>query len=364
MTRRPKKLFQQPSSKSLAKSPPKSQAKPPKKKPAPERRDHEDDDDSSAGLRLQKVMAAAGIGSRRHCEEMILAGRVEVDGKTVKKLGTKVEPTEQQIRVDGDLLKTTRAPVYYLINKPDGVLSTNYDPAGRTRVVDLVPQHEHEHLFTVGRLDMSSEGLILVTNDGELANRLTHPRYGVEKTYLALVAGQVPQEEIDKLRDGVRLAEGVARCVSVHVRKALPQSTLLEIVLAEGKNREIRRILAKIGHKVLTLKRIAIGDLKLRELKVGEFRRLSREEVKSLRNTKPTRVKRHVRRRPAGVTTGEESPGDVTPIVDTREREFSLRTGTAPRTETGKKSEKPRKPKGFERRNSRREPGTGTIIGE
>lgn len=355
MTRRSKKLFKQTPLKSRSKPTPKLPPKPSVKR-AHEREESED----TGGLRLQKVMAAAGIGSRRHCEEMILAGRVEVDGRTVKKLGTKVEPTEQAIRVDGELLKTSRAPVYYLINKPDGVVSTNYDPAGRTRVVDLVPQHDHEHLFTVGRLDLSSEGLILVTNDGELANKLTHPRYGVEKTYLALVAGQMPQAEIDKLREGVHLAEGVARCVSVHVRKSLPQSTLLEIVLAEGKNREIRRILAKVGHKVLTLKRIAIGDIKLRELKIGEFRRLSREEVKALRNTKPSRTKRQFRRRPEAAAAGTGVPNEVTPIVDTRDRDTGDRV-MGPRTETWKK---PKGPKRIDRRKPRHEPGTGTIIGE
>ncbi len=363
MTRRSKDLFRQkpPNSRSPAPAKP---AKP-TKRPAPERQDDRDD---AGSMRLQKVMAAAGVGSRRHCEELILAGRVEIDGRTVKKLGTKVDSGTQEIRVDGEVLKTARAPVYYLVNKPDGVVSTNYDPAGRMRVIDMVPQHAHEHLFTVGRLDMSSEGLILVTNDGELANRLTHPRYGIEKTYMALVAGQIPAAEIDKLREGVRLAEGVARCVSVHVRKALPQSTLLEIVLAEGKNREIRRILAKVGHKVLTLKRIAIGDVKLRDLKVGEFRRLSRDELKTLRNAKPTRTKRPFRRRPVAETAETGAESDVTPIVDTRDRdagprETSSRDFAPPRTESWKK---PAKGKRFDRRKHkpRREPGTGTIIGD
>lgn len=333
MTRRPKKLFRQKSS--------------------PRRKPPEADAEAGDGSRLQKVMAAAGVGSRRHCEELILAGRVEVDGRTVRKLGTKVDPATQPIRVDGEMLKTAREPVYYLVNKPVGIVSTNYDQAGRPRVVDLVPQHEGEHLYTVGRLDLSSEGLILVTNDGELANRLTHPRFGVEKTYLALVAGQMPQAEIDKLRTGVHLAEGVARCVSVHVRKMLPQSTLLEIVLAEGKNREIRRILAKVGHKVLTLKRVAIGPVKMRDLKLGEFRRPTRDELKSLREARPTKRKPPPRRTaPTASAPVEAAASDVVPIVDTRSRptrgEFT-----------------PKKTKRFERRGkSRREPGTGTIIGE
>lgn len=333
MTRRPKKMFRQ--KKSSPRQPPQAA----------------ESGEAGDGSRLQKVMAAAGVGSRRHCEELILAGRVEIDGKTVRKLGTKVDSATQQIRVDGQVLKTAREPVYYLVNKPVGIVSTNYDQAGRPRVVDLVPQHDGEHLYTVGRLDLSSEGLILVTNDGELANRLTHPRFGVEKTYLALVAGQMPQAEIDKLRSGVRLAEGVARCAAVFVRKTQGQSTLLEIVLAEGKNREIRRILAKVGHKVLTLKRIAIGPVKLRDLKPGEFRRPTRDELKSLREARPTKRKPPPRRA-APREAAEPVATEVAPLVDTRNRPTrdEFRPKTAKRLERGRKS--------------RREPGTGTIIGE
>jgi 23S rRNA pseudouridine2605 synthase len=226
-------------------------------------------------------MAAAGIGSRRHCEELILAGRVEVDRSVVRKLGTRVDPQKQEIRVDSEPLKPSRL-TYYLVNKPVGIVSTNFDPSGRPRVIDLLPPTK-ERLFTVGRLDLSSEGLMLVTNDGELANRLTHPRYGVEKTYHALVAGKPEPNTLESLRGGVHLAEGVARVVSVKVRKEIKQSTLLEIVLAEGRNREIRRILAKVGHKVLRLKRVAVGPLRLKDLEPGEWRPLSREEVESLR---------------------------------------------------------------------------------
>jgi 23S rRNA pseudouridine2605 synthase len=233
------------------------------------------------GERLQKVMAAAGVGSRRHCEELILAGRVEVDRRVLRKLGTRVDADKQEIRVDGELLKAQRRS-YYLVNKPIGVVSTNFDPSGRPRVIDLLPP-TNERLFTVGRLDLSSEGLMLVTNDGELANRLAHPRYGVEKTYHALVAGKPEAEVLESLRRGVQLAEGVARVVSVKVKKEIKQSTLLEIVLAEGRNREIRRILAKVGHKVLRLKRVAIGPLRLKDLEPGQWRPLAREEVDSLR---------------------------------------------------------------------------------
>ncbi len=209
---------------------------------------HSAGDADAQAARLQKVMARAGIGSRRHCEELIAAGRVQIDGRTVTELGTKVAPG-QQVMVDGTPLGQTRL-VHYLVNKPVGVVSTNYDPSGRPRVIDLLPQ-VNERLFTVGRLDMSSEGLILVTNDGELANRLAHPRYGVEKTYLVQVAGSPDREVLATLRRGVHLAEGLARAAQVRVKKSLARSALLEIVLSEGKNREIRRILAKVGHKVL-----------------------------------------------------------------------------------------------------------------
>lgn len=231
--------------------------------------------------RLQKVLSAAGIGSRRHCEEMILAGRVEVDGETVSELGLKVDPSRQKIIVDGEALRRPRL-VYFLVNKPEGVLSTNYDPSGRPRVIDLLP-HVSGHLFTVGRLDQSSEGLILVTNDGDLANRLTHPRYGVPKTYQALVVGEFTPGEAGVLTKGVRLAEGWAKANQVKIRSQRGKCTLLEIVLSEGRNREIRRLLARVGHKVLKLKRVAIASIKLADLAPGEFRRLRADEVQTLK---------------------------------------------------------------------------------
>ncbi len=234
----------------------------------------------SSGERLQKVLAAAGVGSRRECEQMILDGRVEVDRVVVKELGTRVDSETQKVRVDGEPLNLAKR-VYYMINKPTGVVSTNRDPDGRMRVIDLI--ETDERLFTVGRLDKSSEGLILVTNDGELANRLTHPRYEVTKTYEVLVAGSPNRDDLESLRRGVRLAEGVARVMSVRSKKRVRNGTVLEIVLNEGRNREIRRLLALIGHKVLRLKRTAIGRVTLGALPQGTHRRLTADEVKSLR---------------------------------------------------------------------------------
>ncbi|MBI3836586.1 MAG: rRNA pseudouridine synthase [Planctomycetia bacterium] len=230
--------------------------------------------------RLQKILAAAGLGSRRKCEELILSGRVEVDRRVVRELGTKADPRQAEIRVDGMALPKPRL-VYFLVNKPTGVVSTNSDPSGRPRVIDLVAYSGR--LFTVGRLDMSSEGLILVTNDGELANRLTHPRYGVEKTYQVEVAGTLERQDLDKLHKGVHLSEGFARVVSAKIKHQYRQSTLLEIVLNEGRNREIRRLLARVGHKAMRLKRIALGPVRLADLPSGQVRPLMREELKSLR---------------------------------------------------------------------------------
>jgi 23S rRNA pseudouridine2605 synthase len=231
--------------------------------------------------RLQKVLAAAGLGSRRQCEELITTGRVEIDRRVVTELGTRVDIGTQQVRVDGETLSRPKL-VYYAVNKPAGILSTNRDPSGRPRVVDLVPARD-ARLFTIGRLDMHSEGLILVTNDGELANHLTHPRYGVRKIYRIVVAGRPTRDALAKLCQGVHLAEGVARAERVTIQSQRKESTVLEMVLCEGKNREIRRILARIGHKVERLTRIAVGPIRLGELPVGDCRSLTREEVTALR---------------------------------------------------------------------------------
>src|SRR4051812_10801970 len=235
--------------------------------------------ETDGGQRLQKVLAAAGLGSRRKCEDLIREGRVEVDRHVVTELGTRVEPAQQEIRVDGESLRPSKR-LYFAVNKPVGVVTTNFDPSGRSRVIDLVPTEER--VFAVGRLDRSSEGLILVTNDGEFANRLTHPRYGVEKTYLVRIAGSPEPRQLERLKKGVHLAEGYARAQSIMVKKQHGQSTDLVIVLNEGRNREIRRILARVGHKVLALKRVAVGNVKLSDLPVGGWRRLMPAEVDGL----------------------------------------------------------------------------------
>ncbi len=233
------------------------------------------------GERLQKVLSAAGLGSRRACEELITAGRVEVDRVVVTQLGTRVDLHGQEVRVDGEPLPRPKR-VYYAVNKPPGVVSTHRDPDRRERVIDLVPG-DPEGLITVGRLDLGSEGLIFVTNDGELANRLTHPRYGVRKTYRVQVAGRPERETLATLRQGIHLAEGVAHVESAVVKSHRKQSTILELVLTEGRNREIRRMLARLGHKVIRLVRIAVGPVRLGEMPPGAYRPLTRQEVTELR---------------------------------------------------------------------------------
>jgi 23S rRNA pseudouridine2605 synthase len=234
-----------------------------------------------SGDRLQKVLAAAGLGSRRQCEELITTGRVEIDRKVVTQLGTRVDPVAHEIRVDGESLSLGRR-VYYAVNKPKGVVSTNRDPGGRPRVIDLAPNQDIR-LFAIGRLDLNSEGLILLTNDGELANRLTHPRYGVEKVYLAQVAGRPTPEVLDKLRRGVHLAEGFARVEDIRIESHQKESTWLEISLREGMNREIRRLLARVGHKVLRLVRVTVGPVRLGKLPPGGVRPLAPEEIAALK---------------------------------------------------------------------------------
>lgn len=230
--------------------------------------------------RLNKYLAHAGVGSRRHCEELIVRGRVSVNGRAVRELGTKVEPGDT-VSVDGQPLHGEKL-VYWLVHKPRGYLCTNFDPGRRPRAIDLVP-HVTQRVYPVGRLDEDSEGLLLLTNDGELANRLTHPRFGVEKTYRVQVAGHPTHEDIEQLLKGVWLSEGHVRARRVRRLKSQGESTWLEIVLNEGKNREIRRMLARLNHKVLVLRRIAIGPVCLDKLRRGKARRLTLEELERLR---------------------------------------------------------------------------------
>ena len=238
------------------------------------------DHNPAEGHRLQKVLAAAGFGSRRECEELITTGRVEVDRQVVTELGVRVFPMSQEIRVDGEVLKKTR-PVYIAIYKPKGYVCTNYDPDNRPRAIELVPE-KMGRLFSIGRLDLESEGLLLMTNDGALTERLTHPKYEVAKRYRVQVAGLVDQSIIPQLKKGVYFAEGHAKASNVTIKGTHKNSSILEIELKEGKNREIRRLLARLGHKVMSLQRVAVGPVKLGKLLPGEYRVLTTAEVDDL----------------------------------------------------------------------------------
>ncbi|MDX1927637.1 MAG: pseudouridine synthase [Pirellulaceae bacterium] len=284
----------------------------------------------SGAQRLNRVLASSGLGSRRDVEQLIVEGRVEVDGKTVTDLACKVDPKESTIQVDGVSLKKHR-PVYFALNKPTGVLSTNYDPSGRTRVVDLVPSKDR--IFPVGRLDRSSEGLMLLTNDGELAQRLAHPKYRIQKAYFVVVQGIITHEDLAKLRKGVYLADGVARIDGAKIRRQRKTCTEIEILLSEGKNREIRRILARVGHKVVVLRRLAIGPLRLAQLPVGQTRVLTNTEVEALyaaTTDAAVAAKRQAERQEADANgTSARSAGKG------RGQRSSTARGSGPRTGTG-----------------------------
>ena len=230
--------------------------------------------------RINKYLAHAGLGSRRHCEELVRAGRVTVGGAVVRELGTRIGP-DQEVLVDGRTIHSERH-VYWLVNKPRGYLCTNRDPAGRSRAVDLLP-HVPERVYTVGRLDEDSEGLLLLTNDGDLAHRLMHPRFGVDKTYLVQVAGLPTRADVQKLLEGVFLSEGRVRAKSAKKLKTQGRSAWLRIVLSEGKNREIRRMLARLEHKVVRLIRVGLGPVQLGRLKAGRARPVSSQELRQLR---------------------------------------------------------------------------------
>jgi len=233
-----------------------------------------------AEQRLQKVLAAAGIDSRRKCEELILSGAVRVNRKVVDKLPAFVEPEKDIITVNGKRIRTARK-VYFLLNKPKGVICSNSDPMGRKKAIDIVSAGER--IFCVGRLDADTTGLIILTNDSELANRLTHPRYGLAKTYVTRVKGQIRGEVVEKLKRGIWLAEGKTSRASIKVLERSHKESLFEITIRQGLNRQIRRMLAKVGLSVRALKRTRIGKLNARGLGVGKFRTLTKAEVEYLK---------------------------------------------------------------------------------
>jgi len=236
------------------------------------------------GIRLQKVLSQAGIASRRNAEKMIRDGRVEIDGQVVTELGTRVDPDVSQIRVDGARVVLDDSMVYLALNKPRGMHSTMSDDHGRPCIGDLIEHRVrgNKKLFHVGRLDAETEGLILLTNDGELAHRLMHPSYEIPKTYLATVNGTVPRGLGKKLRAGINLDDGPVAVDDFAVVDAIPGKTLIRITLHEGRKRIVRRMLAEVGFPVQELVRTDIGTLTLGEQRPGSFRALRRNEIGDL----------------------------------------------------------------------------------
>jgi len=270
-------------------------------------------EESSPLVRLNKFLASQGVASRRKCDELIRGGRVSIDGKVVRELGVRVDPAQQEIEVDGQVFKAHGARRrYYLLNKPKGVVCTNEERETRPRAVDLITDPRKGRIFTVGRLDEESEGLILITNDGEFAQRVMHPRFGVEKTYEVEVFGRIEDEALAKVRQGVHLAEGRTAGARVLIKDRRNEASRLSVSIREGMNREIRRAFARIGHKVLHLRRVRIGPISDRGLKPGRWRELAREEVLALLaggEVVERKSRRPTDRRPAKTRAHSGKPG-------------------------------------------------------
>ena len=233
--------------------------------------------------RLQKLIARAGICSRREAEKLILDGKVSVDGKIIRELGAKADPSKNKIRVDGKVLRFNTEKIYLLLNKPRGYVSTVKDERGRKTVLDLLGENFSERVYPVGRLDLNSEGLLILTNDGDLTNALIHPRFEVSKTYRAKISGDLTEEKLDKLRAGIELDDGLTAPAEIY----LLDKDFVEITIHEGRNRQVRRMFAAIGCDVKRLRRIKFAGLTLEGLKVGEFRNLTAEEISRLKGELP-----------------------------------------------------------------------------
>lgn len=234
--------------------------------------------DDEGLIRLQKLLAQSGVASRRKCEELMLAGEVEVDGEIVTRLGTKVDPTTAVIRVSGQRLPPISPHVYLVLNKPRGVVSTMSDPEGRRNISEIVADRP-ERLFHVGRLDTDTSGLLLLTNDGDFAHRMAHPSYEVDKTYVAEVEGEVTKATLQQLRDGVTLEDGPVGVSSTKIVSYGTGKTIVELVIHEGRNRIVRRLLDHVGHPVRQLTRTAIGPVALGQLRPGALRDLTLDEL-------------------------------------------------------------------------------------
>jgi pseudouridine synthase len=250
--------------------------------------------EQSPGERLSRFLAHAGIASRRHAEELIAAGRVQVNGVTVTTQGTRINPDTEIVLVDGKPVRSTTKNVYLLLHKPVGYVTTAYDPQGRPTVLDLLPAELRAlRVYPVGRLDIDTSGLLLLTNDGDFALRLTHPRYSMQKHYQALVQGCLSESALSALRSGITITEDKGRSyetapAQVSLLRKVGTDCWLSLTIHEGRKRQVRRMLAAVGHPVLELIRVGIGPLELGDLPTGKWRYLSDEEVRALRGPTQT----------------------------------------------------------------------------
>ncbi|NLZ49978.1 MAG: rRNA pseudouridine synthase [Clostridiales bacterium] len=232
--------------------------------------------------RLQKYMAHCGVASRRKCEELILDGKVKVNNQIVKELGTKVNPSMDKVEVDGVLIKPEERKIYIALNKPVGYVTTVKDEKNRKTVLDLVKVEER--IYPIGRLDYNTSGLLLLTNDGEVYNKVIHPRQSINKVYIALIKGHLTDKKIELFSKGIDIGGYITAPAKIRILKKFENSSEVEITIHEGKNRQIRRMCEKIGNPVIQLKRIKIGDIKLEGLAIGKWRYLSEKEIKYLKN--------------------------------------------------------------------------------
>ncbi|MFW2488926.1 pseudouridine synthase [Clostridium chromiireducens] len=232
--------------------------------------------------RLQKYMASCGVASRRKCEEIIAEGKVKVNGVLVNEPGIKIDPSKDIVEVDGEIIKKEENKVYIMLNKPEGYISSVKDEKGRTTILDIVKTTER--IYPIGRLDYDSSGLILLTNDGEIYNKIIHPRVELIKKYIAVVKGEILEKDIQKFEIGIDIGGYITAPATINVLSYDRNVSTVEIGIHEGKNRQIRKMCAALNHEVLSLKRIAVGEIKLGYLKRGEYRKLSKEELEYINN--------------------------------------------------------------------------------
>jgi len=323
--------------------------------------------DEQGLVRLNKYLASHGIASRRGCDELIADGAVMVDDEIVTDLGVKVDPSTQRVEVDGVILKPEGVRHrYYLLNKPSGVVCTNSERELRPRAVDLITDRDKGRIFTVGRLDEETTGLILVTNDGEFANRVMHPRYGVDKTYRVKVAGRIEDAAIRKIRGGVHLSDGRTSGARVLVQKRSATASRLLVTIQEGKNREVRRMFARAGYKVSDLRRVRIGPLTDRGLKPGSWRPLRRTEIDELLAGPVEREERRGRGRRGDRDEERTERGDRTERNDRNDRndrneraERNERSDRNHRAERGERNERGGRGQGARRQSGGARDGRG-----